>query len=115
MRNEPWVWPEVRDAGTSGAGAVPLRSAQLMGQQKKKKKKKKKKKTSNDRAIIYLVRKLVITCLRFNILFQAQHIAGEANVLADHLSRLQVSAFLAKAPSASRQPEAVPPLPHLPV
>ncbi len=35
MRNEPWVWPEVRDAGTSGAGAVPLRSAQLMGQQKK--------------------------------------------------------------------------------
>ena len=41
MRNEPWVWPEVRDAGTNGAGAVPLRSAQLMGQQKKKKKKKK--------------------------------------------------------------------------
>ena len=41
MRNEPWVWPEVRDAGTSGAGAVPLRPAQLMGQQKKKKKKKK--------------------------------------------------------------------------
>ena len=40
MRNEPWVWPEVRDASTSGAGAVPLRSAQLMGQQKKKKKKK---------------------------------------------------------------------------
>ena len=41
MRNEPWVWPEVRDAGTSGAGAVPLRSAQVMGQQKKKKKIKK--------------------------------------------------------------------------
>ena len=40
MRNEPWVWPEVGDAGTSGAGAVPLRSAQLMEQQKKKKKKK---------------------------------------------------------------------------
>ena len=42
MVNKPWVWPEVRNAGTSGAGAVPLRSAQLMGQQKKKKKKKKK-------------------------------------------------------------------------
>ena len=38
MRNEPWVWPEVRDAGTSGAGAVPLRSAQMMGQQQQKKK-----------------------------------------------------------------------------
>ena len=34
MWNERWVWPEVRDAGTSGAGAVPLRSAQMMGQQK---------------------------------------------------------------------------------
>jgi len=33
MQNEPWVWPEVGDAGTSGAGAVPLKSAQLMGQQ----------------------------------------------------------------------------------
>ena len=40
MRNEPWVWPEVRDAGTSGAGAVPLRSAQLMGQKKEEEKKK---------------------------------------------------------------------------
>ena len=29
------MWPEVRDAGTSGAGAVPLRSAQMVGQQKK--------------------------------------------------------------------------------
>ena len=37
MRNEPWVWPEVGGAGASGAGAVPLRSAQMMGQQKKKK------------------------------------------------------------------------------
>ena len=39
MRNEPWVWPKVGDAGMSGAGAVPLRSTQMMGQQKKKKKK----------------------------------------------------------------------------
>ena len=30
------MWPEVGDAGTSGAGAVPLRSAQMMGQQKQK-------------------------------------------------------------------------------
>ena len=44
MRNERWVWPEVRDAGTSGAGAVPLRSAQMMGQLKKKRKKKEKEK-----------------------------------------------------------------------
>ena len=43
MRNEPWVWPEVGNAGTSGAGAVPLRSAQMMGKQKKKKKKEEEK------------------------------------------------------------------------
>ena len=42
MRNEPWVWPEVRDAGTSGAGAVPLRSAQLMGQQQQQQQQQKK-------------------------------------------------------------------------
>ena len=40
MRNEPWVWLEVGDAGTSGARAVPLRSAQMMGQEKRKKKEK---------------------------------------------------------------------------
>ena len=44
MRNEPWVWPKVGDAGTSGAGAVPLRSAQMMGKQKKRKKERKKEK-----------------------------------------------------------------------
>ena len=49
MRNEPWVWPKVGDAGTSGAGAVPLRSAQMMGQQKKKK----KKKSNSDRFSTY--------------------------------------------------------------
>ena len=35
MQNEPWVWLKVGGAGTSGAGAVPLRSAQMMGQQNK--------------------------------------------------------------------------------
>ena len=37
MRNEHWVWPKVGGAGTSGAGAVPLRSAQMMGQQQQQK------------------------------------------------------------------------------
>ena len=38
MRNEPWVWrPEVGGAGTSGAGAVPPRSAQMMEQQQQQK------------------------------------------------------------------------------
>ena len=54
MRNEPWVWPEVGDAGTSGAGAVPLRSAQMMGQQKKKKKKKKSRQQMARYAVIVI-------------------------------------------------------------
>ena len=32
------MWPEVGDAGMSSTGAVPLRSAQMMGQQKTKQK-----------------------------------------------------------------------------
>ena len=44
MRNKPWVWLEVGDAGMSGTGAVPLRSAQMMGQLKKEKKKARKEK-----------------------------------------------------------------------
>ena len=48
------MWPEVRDAGTSGAGAVPLRSAQLMGQQKKKKKK------SNNQRLRDLIDEIVL-------------------------------------------------------
>ena len=46
MQNEPWVWPKVGDAGTSGAGAVPLRSAQMMGQQQQNKQKNKKRRRS---------------------------------------------------------------------
>ena len=49
MRNEPWVWrPKVGDAGTSGAGAVPLRSAQMMGQQQQNQKKEEKMKMQEE-------------------------------------------------------------------
>ena len=33
MRNESWVWPEVGTPGRAARGAVPLRSAQMMGLQ----------------------------------------------------------------------------------
>ena len=59
MRNEPWVWPEVGDAGTSGAGAVPLRSAQLMGQQQKKEKEDKDKCHTNITRYSFLSLQLV--------------------------------------------------------
>ena len=40
VRHGPWVWLGDRDTGTCGLGAIPLMSAQMMGQQLKKKKKK---------------------------------------------------------------------------
>ena len=48
-------------------------------------------KTSKDKNIIVLVRKLMLVCLRFNVLFEAEHIPGAMNFLPDAISRLQVS------------------------
>ena len=70
--------------------------------------------TSRDKHIMHLVRRLVITCLHFNILFQARHIPGKHNVLADHLSRLQVAKFRQLAPGAAQHPETVSQLPSFP-
>ena len=72
------------------------------------------KQTSKDKKIMYLVRKLVLKCLEFNILFHATHIRGVDNSLADYLSRQQIDSFKALAPHADQHPTPVPPLPPLP-
>ena len=51
------------------------------------------KQTTKDKALLALLRQLVLACLRYNFLFKARHIAGSKNVLADSLSRLQVEKF----------------------
>ena len=51
------------------------------------------KATSRDVTVMIFVRRLVLACLKFNILFRARHVPGVKNVLADALSRLQVSKF----------------------
>ena len=56
------------------------------------------KATSRDPIVMTFVRRLVLACLRFNILFRAQHVPGVKNGLADSLSRLQVSRFRRLAP-----------------
>ena len=48
------------------------------------------KKTTKIKYIMFLVRKLVLLCLRLNIDFKSQHIEGKRNSKADALSRLQV-------------------------
>lgn len=56
------------------------------------------KATSRDPTVMIFVRRLVLACLKFNILFRSRHIPGINNVLADPLSRLQVSKFKQLAP-----------------
>ena len=71
--------------------------------------------TSRHKPTMYLIRRLVLTCLRFNIMFQAHHIPGKSTVLADHISRLQIAKFRQLAPGAAAKPEPIPtllPFPH---
>ena len=51
-----------------------------------------------NRSIMKLVRRLVLACLRFNILLRSRHVPGYQNIIADHLSRLQIDKARQKAP-----------------
>ena len=66
------------------------------------------KQTSKEPSIMTLLRKLVLTCLRFNILFVARHVAGRDNTLADKLSRLQITEFHRLASWCQNCPTTVP-------
>ena len=48
---------------------------------------------------MFFVRRLVLICLKYNIVFKAKHVPGSKNVLADSLSRLQVDTFRRLAPA----------------
>jgi hypothetical protein len=72
------------------------------------------KQTSKDSCLMFLVRKLVLLALKFNILFSAKHLPGKVNIYSDALSRLQVSKFQTLMPQADLQPTRIPPLPELP-
>ena len=66
------------------------------------------KTTSNNREIMKLVRELVVTCLRYNILFRCKHVSGYQNVIADHLSRFQTSEARPLAPWLDMTPANIP-------
>lgn len=51
------------------------------------------KQTAKETTIMKLLRKLIVQCLKFNILFVAKHVPGVNNVLSDKLSRLQIVEF----------------------
>ena len=72
------------------------------------------KATSRYATVMVFVRRLVLACLNFNISFRARHVPGVKNVLADSLSRLQVSKFKQLAPVEVQSSPTAIPLPLLP-
>lgn len=66
------------------------------------------KQTSRDTYLLSLIRKMVLICLRNNILFRPKHIPGIKNGLADSLSRLQVSKFKSMSQGMDRVPTPLP-------
>ena len=56
------------------------------------------KSTCKDRYLMTFVRKLVLVCLKHNILFKARHMSGFKNNLADAMSRFQILRFKKLAP-----------------
>ncbi|XP_062586589.1 uncharacterized protein LOC134248181 isoform X1 [Saccostrea cucullata] len=64
--------------------------------------------SSKEPSVMSLVRRLVLACLRFNILFKSEHIPGKDNILPDLLSRLQVEKFKELAPYMDKCPVNIP-------
>ena len=67
--------------------------------------------SSREDLVMTWVRRLVLQALRHNVLIQAVHVPGTMNILADLLSRLQVSRFLELHPSADGLPAKIQSLP----
>ena len=69
------------------------------------------KQTSRDPLVMILVRRLVLACLKFNLVLCTQHIPTKKNKFADLLSRLQFQEFRRLHPAANPDPDQIPPLP----
>lgn len=66
------------------------------------------KQTSKHNLIMILVRDLVLTSLRHNILFRAFHVPGVDSTRADLISRFQIVEFREAFPEADAEPTPVP-------
>ena len=64
--------------------------------------------SSKEPAVMLLIRKLVLSCMLYNIRFKASHVPGFQNVLADKLSRSQVQEALVIAPWLHNAPTGIP-------
>jgi len=61
------------------------------------------KQSCKDNQLMIYVRKLVLTCLKHNIVFKAKHVPGSKSRPADSLSCLQLEKFFQSAPSTMAQ------------
>ena len=66
------------------------------------------KQTSKSPVIMTLVRKLVLAALSFNVRFSSTFIEGELNLMADKISRLQVTEQDLVQHGMGLQPDVVP-------
>lgn len=61
------------------------------------------KQTFKEKVIMRLVRRLVLSTLRYNVHFRAKHIPGKHNIAADHLSRFNFRAAFNSMPRLNHQ------------
>lgn len=66
------------------------------------------KQTCKESYIMILVRRLVLSCMKFNISLRCVHISGKYNILPDLLSRFQVEEFHRLAPEMEKDPVPIP-------
>lgn len=68
------------------------------------------KQSAKSPRVLVLVRSLVLMALKHNIQFEAQHIPGKSNIIADSISRKQWEVCRAAATYADLHPQAIPAL-----
>ena len=66
------------------------------------------KQTAKDRRLMFFVRKIVLLCLRYNILLNAEYIPSASNKAADLLSRGLIAQFHGAFPEYSEHPTPIP-------
>ena len=66
------------------------------------------KQTTKNACVIHLVRRFVISCMKYNLLIKAVHVPGKFNQLPDALSRFQIAKFHSLAPWMDEKPTPVP-------
>ena len=66
------------------------------------------KQTSKHPPLMQLIRQLVVACMQLSVAFRAKHIPGKLNLVADMISRLQMSNARKVQPELDSHPTSIP-------